>query len=62
MPEMNFEDLFTLQPLSIDTLSRIPELLEEFQEECLLYKLNVHSSIYYLIAEESKILQMDYEK
>ena len=62
VPQISLEDLYKMQPLNLQTLTKVPELLEEFQEESMLYKVNVHACVCYLISEECKKLEMSYEK
>lgn len=61
VPQVTLEDIYKVQPLEYSSLVKGPELLEEFQEECLLYKINIHASICYLIIEECKKLKCYYD-
>jgi hypothetical protein len=61
-PQISVEDLCKLQPLDFINITKVPELLEEFQEECLLYKFYIHTCICFFVAEQSKKLGYDYSK
>ena len=62
IPPVSLSELYKIQSLDYYSMSKLPELLEEFQEECMLYKVNVHASICYFIIEESKKLGINSEK
>jgi hypothetical protein len=54
IPPVTLKDLCKMQPFDFNILYKSPELLEEFQEESLLYKVNIHTCILYLIGETCK--------
>lgn len=62
VPPVTLNDLYKMQPFDFNILYRAPELLEEFQEESVLYKVNIHASICYLIGETCKRMKVSYQK
>jgi hypothetical protein len=54
VPPVTLKDLYKMQSFDFNILYKSPELLEEFQEESVLYKVNIHTCILYLIAETYK--------
>jgi hypothetical protein len=62
VPGVGLRDMYRMQPLDLAMISKVPEMLEEFQEESLLYKINIHACIAYLITEECRKLKYSAEK
>jgi len=62
VPPVTLNDLYKMQPFDFNILYKAPELLEEFQEESVLYKVNIHASICYLIGETCKRMKWSYQK